>query len=225
MGSDDLYYFSKRKRLKRNRKKVKEYRNSMLIVCEGTETEVNYFKAFPVANIKVQAIGVAKSNISLVEDAIKKWKEHAEKEEYFERLWCVFDRDDFPLKNYNRAFESIVIQENRLNKRYRKKVGREVKIDIAYSNQAFELWYLLHFDYIDTGLERFQYKNMLSQRMKREYRKNDQNMYDLLSQSQKLAIKNAKKLEKNINKKLNHNHNPSTTVYKLVEELNTHLKK
>jgi len=233
MGSDDLHHFKRRKRLERTGRKTREYKDSILIICEGTETEVRYFQGFPIANIKVTTTGVARSNIALVEDAVRIWKEYADKDEYYERVWCVFDRDDFPLKNYNQAFEKVVIEQNKLNKKYRKKVEREVKIDIAYSNQAFELWYLLHFDYISTALDRSDYRKMLTQRIGREYKKNDSGMYSFLErlaqetnncQGQMFAIQNAGKLRKTIKDELKHNHNPSTTVDLLVVELNKYLK-
>jgi len=225
MGSDNLHHKKRAGRLKRERRKIREYKNSILIICEGEKTEPEYFEKFPITNINVVTIGIGKSNIALIEDAIVVWKKNADEGKYFERLWCVFDRDDFPLRNYNQAFKSILSEETRLNKKFRKKTGRNVNINIAYSNQAFELWYLLHFDYINTALDRSQYQEMLSQRMNRRYKKNDPNMYSLLSKSQDFAIKNAKKLKASINMALKHNHNPSTTVYKLVEELNTYLKK
>ena len=225
MGTDNLHHKRRVGQLKRERKKIREYKNSILIICEGEKTEPQYFKRFPTTNVKVATIGIGKSNIALIKDAIVIWKKKAAEGEYFERLWCVFDRDDFPLQNYNQSFENIVNEEEQLNKKYRKKIGRRVGINIAYSNQAFELWYLLHFDYIDTALERFQYQNMLSHRMQREYKKNDPDMYSLLIKFQDVAINNAKKLEASIKIPLKHNHNPSSTVYQLVEELNLYLKK
>lgn len=225
MGSDNIYHKKRTGQLKREQRKIREYKNSILIICEGERTEPQYFKKFPITNINVITIGIGKSNITLIKEAIDIWKEKADQSKYFERLWCVFDRDDFPLQNYNEAFEKISSEEKKLNKKFSKKIGRKVNIDIAYSNEAFELWYLLHFDYIDTGLKRFRYQDMLSKRMNRRYEKNDPNMYSLLSEFQDVAIKNAKKLQKSINTPLRHNHNPSTTVYKLVEELNTYLKK
>jgi len=224
MGTDNIFHKKKAGQLKRERKSLKEYKNSILIVCEGEQTEPNYFKKFPVANIRVVTIGIGTSNITLIENAIDIWKTKADEGKYFESLWCVFDRDDFPQANYNQAFKNISTEGNRLNRRYHKKTGRKIKVNIAYSNEAFELWYLLHFNYIDSALSRSQYQSMLSKRMKRKYIKNNPDMYRLLNEYQQTAIENAKKLEINIEGASKHNHNPSTTVYKLVEELNSYLR-
>jgi hypothetical protein len=230
MPRDKQQWFKKKLELKR-KKAIKEYYDSILIVCEGERTEPNYFKSFQTPSIQVEVIGKGSSNIRLVEDAIAEWKKCAKEDKYFEKIWCVFDRDDFPSDQYNQAFVTIGTEEARLNRYYKKRTGRKISINIAYSNQAFELWYLLHFDFHTTGYHRTQYKKMLSVRLKKEYKKNDLNIYDDLQtlsentngrHGQEFAIKNAKKLRKG--KSNIHNVNPSTSVDLLVIELNEHLK-
>jgi len=182
MGSDNIHHRKKQGGLTRKSRQVREYKNSILIVCEGEKTEPNYFKSFPVSNIKVKAIGIGMSTISLVAEAIKKWEAFLAEGFFFEHLWCVFDRDDFPQKVYNEAFEKIVHEERKINKKLKRKEGMKLKIDIAYTNEAFELWYLLHYDYIDSALDRSQYKGMLSTRMDKKYKKNDPKMYQFLQE-------------------------------------------
>ena len=234
MGSDNFFHLKRKGKLRRKSSKIKEYKDSLLIICEGDKTEPNYFQSFPITNIKVRILGTGKNTTSLVEEATKQWKEFAKGGEYFEKLWCVFDKDDFPTANYNQAFESVLSEELKLNKRFKKRVGRKIKISIAYSNQAFELWYLLHYDYIDSSIDRSEYKRMLTSRMGKQYEKNNPTMYDFLEQlsrkinsskGQNLAISNAKKLRDSIVTELKHNHNPSTSVGILVEQLNTYMKK
>ncbi len=234
MGSDDLHWLNKRKKLKRDDKLILEYKSSLLIVCEGEKTEPNYFEGFPTAGVKIEIIGKGKNTQSLVNDAISEWRKLAKEGKYFEKLWCVFDRDDFPLKNYNQAFETVVNEEIKLNRIFSKKVGRNISIRIAYSNEAFELWYLLHYDHHTGGIGRKQYLKILDDRMKIKYKKNDPNMYNILQnlsnetkgkKGQLFAIKNAKKLRASIKSTLPHNHNPSTSVDQLVIELNQFLKK
>lgn len=233
MGSDNLYWFKKRGQTKRKDKLIQEYRDSLLIICEGKKTEPNYFKSFQTSGVKVKIIGKGKNTLSLVEDAIKEWEISLYKGEYFEQLWCVFDKDDFPLQNYNQAFKTVITEEKRINKKFKKKIGKEISVKIAYSNEAFELWYLLHYDYITTGISRDQYKVKLTERLGETYKKNDPKMYDKLKKlseetknkkGQEFAINNAKKLRKLIKRTDKHNHNPSTSVDLLVIELNKHLK-
>jgi len=155
----------------------------------------------------------------------------------YEKLWCVFDRDSFAQKAYDNAFDKIVKQEKSINRKYKTRRGeRKIKISIAYSNEAFELWYLLHFDYFDQALSRDRYQAMLTKRMGKKYRKNDPGMYrffEILCQKtngakgQSFALRNAGKLRQSIpgGSRKYHNHNPSTSVDLLVAELNTYLKR
>lgn len=171
---------------------------------------------YQILNIKVKAIEIGQNTISLVIEAIKKWENFADDGKYFEHLWCVFDRDEFSQKNYNQAFEKIRSEERKINKKFKEKVGRGVKINIAYSNEAFELWYLLHYNYIDSACDRSQYSAMLSSRMGKTYRKNDPTMYEFLAESlqsadnkgQSFACSNAKKLRAKCTSSLGHNQKP-----------------
>jgi len=201
----------------------------VLIVCEGEKTEPNYFrwwqkqlenirgaaKSKVVSGINVKNFGdeikikgKGRNTISLVEKAID--IRNQESIDYTQ-AWCVFDYDSFR-ENYNPA-----IRKARAN-----------DFEVAYSNDAFELWYWLHFDYLQSRTSRTEYKEKLTKRLGEEYEKNDPKMYEKLLKhpdaDQQQAIKNAKKLNlpyKNSEKYADHN--PSTTVFELVESLNEHV--
>jgi len=100
-------------------------------------------------------------------------------------------------------------------------LARANRIYVAYSNEAFELWYLLHFNYYITAISRQDYMDKLSDLLKYKYEKNSEIMYKELKNKQKKAIQHAKKLystyEPNHNPEKN---NPCTTVFRLVERLN-----
>ncbi|MCF7919219.1 MAG: RloB family protein [Candidatus Cloacimonetes bacterium] len=234
MGSDDLFRKRKASELTRKSESERVYSNSILIVCEGKKTEPNYFKGFQVSGVVVEIIGLGNNTDFLVRDAVEIWKDYANDGKYYEHLWCVFDHDDFPQENYNQAFVTISTEQEKLNKRYEKKVGRKIQIKIAYSNEAFELWYLLHYDYHTSGISRSRFKAMLTKKMGKKYKKNDTGMYDFLqelsvnkngAEGQRFAIENAKRLRVFHNCNDPQNHNPCTNVDELVEELNLHLKK
>ncbi len=202
MGSD---YSHKNIRLKREKRKSGNkgmLPDSIFIICEGEQTEKKYFDALITANrlLTVSAEGYGMNTDSLVKLAIKK-----SKEENFDQIWCVFDRDSFPKQNFNRAFL--------LAKKHN-------KIKIAYSNEAFELWYLLHFHYFNTGISRDQYKDKLSKELGYKYEKNSKTMYEILKDKQAIAIKHAKNLLKSYTEFNPEKNNPSTTVHLLVQELN-----
>jgi hypothetical protein len=178
----------------------------ILIVCEGERTEPNYFMAFPenpkvYSNIDVQGIGY--NTISLVKEAIRIKEEAWKSLVPYQEVWCVFDRDSFPLEYFNEAIA----------------LAKREKIRCAYSIEAFEIWYLLHFNYYDTGLSRTQYKDKLTDLLGKEYLKNDTEMYERLQDKQETAIKHAKRLYGIQCTKAIKDQNPMTTVFELVERL------
>ena len=173
-----------------------------LIVCEGEKTEPSYLGSFrgPALVLDIRGFGI--NPRKLVDKAL----ELGEEGEY-EQVWCVFDRDECDVGDFNSALDRARSQE----------------INVAYSNQAFELWYMLHYDFHNTAIPRQDYRRKLSKSLGREYRKNDPNMYDLLSSLQETAIQNAERLLGQYSPPFPAADDPSTTVHKLVKELNRFL--
>lgn len=92
---------------------------------------------------------------------------------------------------------------------------------VAHSNEAFELWYLLLFGYLQSGLERTRYYPKLSGHLGREYKKNCATMYADLRSRQPTAIRNAARLLTIYSPHNPEKDNPSTSVHELVQELNS----
>ena len=128
------------------RQSTREVKQSFLIVCEGVRTEPDYFKAFRMTAATVKAVGQAMNTTSLVSKAISIRDADQKKKRTYDQCWVVFDKDDFPAKDFN---EAITLAE---------KNGFKV----AYSNQAFEYWFLLHFNLYKGALHRNSYADMLS---------------------------------------------------------------
>jgi hypothetical protein len=216
MGSDNLHHKAKQTKLTRRekRKKVLPY---ILIVCEGEKTEPNYFEWYRKnckQAINVEIFGEGKNTESLVKETIRiKRKIQKRDNMLFDQVWCVFDKDSFSSEIYNNAFQ-LCDNEN---------------IEAAYSNECFEIWYLLHFHYYNCGMEREVARVKLDEIMQQEYgkryEKNMKDTYELLKDKQEVAICFAKKLESYCrhDEELHHQ-NPSTSVYRLVEELNKYRK-
>lgn len=194
--------------------KTRETRKRFLIVCEGEKTEVNYFKAFTVPKkIEFMVKGEGKNSLSLVNKAIK-MIDNLKKDDSFDQIWCVFDKDNCSKEQFNQA-EGLAKQKN---------------IKIAYSNEAFEIWFILHFQYLDIATSRSEYLTILTNQMqkygllnkKEKYAKNREDMYEKLKPYQRTAITNAAKLiqDRDEAKKHPFDANPSTTVQELVQELN-----
>jgi len=184
-----------------------------LIVCEGEKTEPNYFKAIekelPRGTIELKIEGTGRNTIGLVNYAIKLRDDSYRK---YDRVWAVFDKDDFPDDNFN----GTIIKATSNN------------INCAWTNEAFELWFLLHFQYVNTAMKRDDYKAYLEREIKRktgnanyEYLKNDSNTFSNLKNhgNQNQAIEWAKQLKLTYTDESYANHNPCTLVHELLEEL------
>lgn len=98
---------------------------SILIVCEGKNTEPSYFKQFRVSSAEIKYVGEGYNTVSLVKRTIELSKQYK-----YDRVWCVFDKDDFNDNDFNTAI----------------KMAEENAFGVAYSNQAFEYWLILHFN-------------------------------------------------------------------------------
>ena len=175
-----------------------EPRQRFLVVCEGEQTEPNYFRGFRVAGLELQVIGAGDNTKNLITIA-----EDLRGESDYDQVWVVFDRDSFPPDHFNEAIQR----------------APSLGIQVAYSNEAFELWYILHFDYMQAGVERSRYAAMLTERMGRKYQKNDPRMFELLLPQQETAIRNAARLATIYDPLRPEQANPSTSVHLLVTEL------
>jgi hypothetical protein len=207
----------KRRAYKESVRKPKKVVCRILIVCEGEKTEPNYFKAFDkrrngliVYELSFDGGGI--STTKVVDEAIRL---RDKTKQPFDRVWAVFDKDSFPDAKFNAAI--LKAQSN--------------DIGCAWSNEAFELWYLLHFVDRTTGMKREEYEREISRHVNNSphykgkkpysYAKNDPANHAIVTQygDQSTAIKRAKALEASRDDRQYAKHNPCTTVYKLVEQL------
>ena len=182
---------------------TKKPKQRFLIVCEGERTEPNYFRGFRVpADIEVDIRRGAGMHTSVVRKAISIIEEI---DDDYDQVWCVFDRD----KNghNSRSFKEAL------------QIARLRGISVAYSNDAFELWYLLHFNYHDTAISRHEYITKLNRYLGSSYSKNSLDMYAKLEDKMDVAIRNAKRLISGYNPIDPESNDPSTTIHLLVEQL------
>ncbi len=222
MGQLPKYKIEELKRLKREAKAAKKRKENIrpkivrfLIVCEGKRTEPNYFKAL-IKNqysdvIEEEVRGEGRSTCALVKRT-QEIKQELEEKRFnkFDRVWVVFDKDDF--KDFNEAIE----------------LAQNKSIQSAWSNEAFELWYLLHFQYLDTAIDRKAYIEKLQNEIRKHegyenfiYKKNDPEIYKILQQigNENDAKNYAEKLRRYFKDKDYKTHKPCTTVDLLVNEL------
>lgn len=192
------------------RQGVREIKQSFLIVCEGEKTEPDYFKSFRMTAATIKAVGQAMNTMTLVSKAISIREADQKRKRIYDQCWVVFDKDDFPAKDFNQAIQ------------YAEKNGFKV----AYSNQAFEYWFLLHYNLYTGAIHRNQYKDMLTKLTGTPYSKTEgygAAMYNLLLSRQQQAIKNAETILAEISHGNPAEEESSTTVHRLVKELNKYL--
>ncbi|NOZ10066.1 MAG: RloB domain-containing protein [Gammaproteobacteria bacterium] len=108
MGSDDLFY-KKKERLQASLKRRTARRapyDVVLIVCEGSKTEPNYFcelrDAYRLSSANVSVTeGIGSDPLSVVRRA----EELFEKDSDYDAVFCVFDRDKHA--TYQQALEKV----------------------------------------------------------------------------------------------------------------------
>lgn len=226
MGTDDLF----KKRRAERKKRKHEYRtpraNSFLIVTEGERTEPLYFKGmqkriqekiggrievFEAPVIDIQGGGCSTGKLIEITERIVK-----EAKIMYQNIWVVFDKDDFD--DFDQAIND----------------GRSKGYKIAWSNQSFEYWLYLHFNYSDAALHREVWVEKLNEIFRQYqlgggvYRKNCENIYELVDSYDGVntAIKHAKRrmaeFEYGTNKPSEYD--PGTMVHELVGELKVYLE-
>jgi hypothetical protein len=122
--------------------RYRRYHQLFLIVCEDEATEPAYFQQFkdalpelPEETLFIQCVGTGLDPLGVVQRAIYERNELARKSDReVDFVWTVFDKDDADLNDariarFEEAF-ALAATEN---------------INVALSNECFELWLLLHF--------------------------------------------------------------------------------
>lgn len=215
---------------------IKKYKQFFLIVCEDEATEPSYFKQFkskfPEETLYIKTVGTGRDSKGVIEKAIEEREAFKLKLEYYRKeidfVWAVFDKDDADenetkIKRFNDAFE-IAEREN---------------IQIAYSNEAFELWLLLHITSIEENkpLPRYEIYAKLQSQIRKSAEKYNDYIYDhekpkenriveIINEigNEEQAIKKAGKLLDYHRNKKPIEANPSTKVHILVKELRDWIK-
>lgn len=189
----------------------------MLILSEGTKTEVVYIKgladainekyaAFSTGN-RIEVKGTGMNCQSLLAYARKQVSDHFPQVSV---IWLMYDKDDFPLDHFDNTQFSA---EQRIDTHtYR----------TAWSNESLELWFVLHFQDLTVNVGRERYIDLLEKHC--GYRKNDPNLFPLLRKWTDVAIARAKKLYASYPEDTPPSQRcPATRVFELVEDLQVFL--
>jgi hypothetical protein len=198
----------------RKLRKIQKERKHILIALEDTKSSKFYIQTLLKDKSIAPHIVFAKhigTDPRSVLNAIKRFEKENPEIKY-DKAWLVIDRDSFSKENFKGTIET----------------ARQKEICVAYSNECYELWLLLHFKDVNSHKTREEIKKELNSEFQKnfglKYDKSEKHVYGMLIDRQEEAIKRANKLIENLlklNGKLNpYNDNPSTKIHLLVECLN-----
>lgn len=216
MGTDNLHHKRKAKvaeSLQRRQSRRASY-DKILIVCEGSKTEPNYFNEIVnyyklnTANVEIDGTcgSSPKSVLERAEDLANK---ESQKGDAFDRIYCVFDRDSH--ESYDVTVKNIA-----------GKIPKGVYI-AAVSVPCFEYWLLLHFQYTTKPYHATGNSSIGNEVLKElrkfipNYSKGSNNIFSLLIDNVEFAKENSIRSLKYSEK--NYIDNPSTKIHKLVDYL------
>ncbi|EDN69839.1 abortive phage resistance protein [Beggiatoa sp. PS] len=213
--------------------RLKKYKQFFLIVCEDEETEPRYFEQFqglfPEGTLYIRTVGTGRDPKGVIEQAIEKREEFKlEYRKEIDFVWAVFDKDDADeneakIKRFNEAFQ----------------IAKRENIEIAYSNEAFELWLLLHITKVEktNPLSRQEIYIKLQNQIRKSGERYKDYVYDHKKPKEnriveiiheigheEQAIQKASQLFNYHKNKKPIEANPSTKVHILVKELRNWIK-
>jgi len=237
-GGDKLFKKEKEKRDFEREKAKKEVVKSVIIACEDSVSSPTYFqmiidKLIEIKKITPNSVVIvphdSSTNPTGVLNNLKSYKKDGVDWKEFEHKWIVIDRD----KEYKGGGHSTEDFNNALNNA--KSRRKDLHVDVAYANDSFELWYLLHFEYRNTPIMRDEIIEKVIEKLKgtephifskltKENIKNEnysKHIFNTLEKFQENAIENAKKLLASYGDSHNPEcDNPSTNIFELVMILN-----
>lgn len=110
---------------------------TFIIFTEDKTSERLYFESFQTTNLKINVVENQKSKMENVFRAIK----YCEQKKAFDKeinVWCVFDRDF----NGNPG----ILDKAEISFDESTHTAKRNNIKVAWSNDSFELWVLLHYE-------------------------------------------------------------------------------
>ena len=200
---------------------------SLLFVYCGECTEPNYFnktleiikdhyekesKGITRFDYKAKVVAYDPSKMA---DSIKKIVSKLDNN--FDEVYVVFDKDSFKPDNFDNAINKIEAMTT-----------SDCKYCALWSNECIELWFVLHFEYLQSQLTRNDYFKKLEEYLDIKYDKNIIDIAKIIIDkggSSEKAISYSKKLiklhetEKSYSKKY-----PATNVYVFFQKYNKYLK-
>lgn len=196
------------------KKSIRESYDRILIVCEGSKTEPQYFEEIRqfyrlnTANIRVLHSEYGTTPQQIVDFARDKCLETKQ----WEKVYCVFDRDDH--HNFDNALKSAEAND----KKFKNELKKPIRFFAIKSIPCFELWFLLHFDCHTRETHRSELRQLLRQDSRLpNYEKGQCGNFELTRCLLETAYLNATRLKEE--QQRHGRENPFTNVDMLVKEL------
>lgn len=180
-------------------------KSSAIVIFTEGKSEKLYFEKLNQkykAKIQVKISQETRQGLDLVEEAEKLLSNQRNKKFQaikVEKVYIIFDKDDLKIEDLQKA----------------KQKADKLAYTIGLSNESFELWFLLHFESVDSKLVRNQLKKRLTSNLQRTYHKTDDKMITDLVDRIEIALKHAEKFDKN----LNISQNPYTNIGWIIKEI------
>jgi len=221
-----------RRRMSRSRPAAVEIRKRILIVSEDEKSSCYYFRKyaekFLLGYVSVCVCGKGMSTKSLVEEVPRVESEQlgllrksGVVNPRFDEIWVVFDLDAFEGEDFDNA---ILMAEAMPH------------CHVAWSNECFEYWYLLHFNKYAAGMKRTmiydklesqipsfhaRFPNAHYEDLKGEAGRKIHEEFALMESEREQAIKWAAAQDEywSSGNEASHNRNPATKVYQLIRSL------
>lgn len=170
----------------------------MLVYCGGVSTEVDYFESMKEslgesATVAARVEGAGVAPVQVVRAAVN---HRNRRPGAYDEVWCVFDVDDFDIL-------PALAEARRQN------------VNLAISNPCFEVWLLLH--HADCTSHCSGYADVV-RRLKKHVPSYEKSRlsYSAFAHGVSDAINRAKRLGSAAD---GWRHNPSTSVWRLVERI------
>jgi hypothetical protein len=185
----------------------------VLIVCEGRETEPNYFEEIrqeyriPTAHWAILPSDYGTGPEKVVAYAESK----AGRDGSWDEVYCIFDRDDHA--HYHEAIRSAHAIDGKLRT---EEPAAPIRFAAVPSVPCFELWFLLHFE----AVTREDTRDAIARRLKAFIPEYEKNLADMFSRTRgELEAACSRAAEARRRAASTGNDNPSTDVDILVKRL------
>lgn len=227
MSKKELTLKRNQPRTKRRTETKSQKIGEWLLICEGIETEVNYFtevikdinKRLDIKKkikCEIHGEGIGTTNlVKKAEQLLSYVDKHNKKSKEYSKIFIAFDKDSFSPSAFNGAIEKC----------------QNSGFIPLWSNEAIEYWFLLHFNYIEGHISRIDYEKKINECFKQvgskhKYQKNDPKIYQKLCElgSLEKAMINARKIHNKLSKVSPAKAVSCTTVYKFFDEIDETIK-